>query len=256
MGGALVAGWLTAGYAVEDIVVADPDERQRRRHQTTHGVRTAEHPPGAVAGADVVVIAVKPQQVAEALEAAAPALEAGTLVISIAAGVRLADIEALVPTHPVVRAMPNTPALVGMAATAIAGGERASEEDLRLAEEVLSVVGTVVQLPESDLDAVTGLSGSGPAYLFLVAESMIEAGERNGLAHETAVMLVEQTLRGASELLMRSGDTPAALREAVTSPGGTTEAGLRVLDERGVRDAIVDAISRATERSRELGQRA
>ena len=153
----------------------------------------------------------------------------------------------------VVRAMPNTPALIGAGAAAICAGSAASDEDLAWAEEVLGSVGVVVRVPEKALDAVTGLSGSGPAYVFLVAEALAEAGVLNGLPRATAETLAFQTLLGAARLLAEADDGPAALRAAVTSPGGTTAAGLRALESHGVRAAFLDAVTAATERSRELG---
>ena len=155
---------------------------------------------------------------------------------------------------PLVRAMPNTPALVGAGAAAIAPGPAAGDADLDWAEGILTAVGAVQRVPESLLDAVTGLSGSGPAYVFLVAEALIEAGVLNGLPRATASVLAIQTLVGSARLLAESGDSPEGLRAAVTSPGGTTAAGLRVLENKGVRSAFLEAVTAATERSRELGQ--
>jgi pyrroline-5-carboxylate reductase len=151
--------------------------------------------------------------------------------------------------------MPNTPALVGAGAAAIAAGENAGAADLDWAEEILSAVGTVVRVPESLLDAVTGLSGSGPGFIFLVAEAMIEAGMNEGLDYETSAALTAQTLAGAGRLLLETGERPERLREAVTSPGGTTAAGLKVLDDRGVHFAFFEAIAAATRRASELGRR-
>jgi len=174
-------------------------------------------------------------------------------VISIAAGVTIATVEAAAPGRPVVRAMPNTPALVRRAATAVAGGRHANSSHLEIAERVLGAVGVVVQVPEAHLDAVTGLSGSGPAYVFLLAEALIEAGVLAGLPRPTADTLVRQTLLGSAELLAAGDEPPEALRAAVTSPGGTTAAGLHALEQRGVRAALLDAVRAATERSRQLG---
>jgi pyrroline-5-carboxylate reductase len=187
--------------------------------------------------------------------AAASALAAASVqrVVSIAAGVRLAALEAALGRVPVVRAMPNTPALVGSGVTAIAPGSLAGEEDLAWAEEVLGAVGRVVRVGEPLLDAVTGLSGSGPAYVFLVAEALIDAGVLVGLPRDLSTTLAVQTLLGAARLLAETGDTPEALRAAVTSPGGTTAAGLRALEAAGVRAAFLDAVTAATERSKELG---
>jgi pyrroline-5-carboxylate reductase len=218
-------------------------------------VRVVPAPAWAVAEAEVVVVAVKPADVPGALESAASALAPGTLVVSIAAGVTLATLEALLPGYPVVRAMPNTPALVRRGAAAIAAGTHAGEEHLTRAERILAAVGTVTRVPESLLDAVTGLSGSGPAYLFLLAEALIDAGVGVGLPRPVAQALVTQTLLGSATLLAEGPDGPEALRAAVTSPGGTTAAGLAALEARAVRAAFLEAVTAATERSRQLGQK-
>ena len=177
---------------------------------------------------------------------------AGQLVVSIAAGVRIDDMEAVLPAGvAVVRAMPNTPSLVGAGAAAVAAGSSATESDLEWAESILDAVGTVTRVSEAQLDAVTGLSGSGPAYVFLVAEALIDAGVAEGLARPVATDLAVQTLRGAAELLA-TGESPADLRAAVTSPGGTTAAGLRALEDAAVRAAFASAVAAAAARSREL----
>ncbi len=254
MGEALVGGLLDAGYEADAIAVAEVDgDRRRDLEERFKGVRVVPSPAWAVADAEVVVVAVKPQDVAVALEQAAPSLAPEALVISIAAGVTIATVEAAVPGRPVVRAMPNTPALVRRAATAVAAGRHATSAHLDTAERVLGAVGVVVQVPEAHLDAVTGLSGSGPAYVFLLAEALIEAGVLAGLPRPTADTLVRQTLLGSAELLAAGDESPEALRAAVTSPGGTTAAGLHALEQRGMRAALLDAVRAATERSRELG---
>lgn len=254
MGEALARGLVDAGWDAEAIAIAEVDSD--RRHALEHelpSVRVVPSPAWASADADVVVVAVKPGDVAAALEACATSLPEGALVLSIAAGVQLAAIEAAVGNRPVVRAMPNTGALVGKGAAAIAPGTHAGENDLALAERVLGAVGTVQRVPEAQLDAVTGLSGSGPAYVFLLAEALTEAGVLVGLPRPTADALVRQTLLGAATLLTETGETPEALRAAVTSPGGTTAAGLQALEAHGVRAALLDAVEAATQRSRELG---
>lgn len=249
MGEALVAGLVGSGrYLATDVAVVEKVEARRSE--------LAEAVPGLDVRADGAeltgldtIVAVKPGDVAPSLAGLAPAR-----VLSIAAGVTTAAIEAAVPDGtPVVRAMPNTPALVGAGAAAIAGGAHATDSDLDWADEVLSAVGTVVRVPEGQLDAVTGLSGSGPAYVFLVAEALIDAGVLVGLSRPAAEALATQTLLGAATLLA-SGERSAADRRAdVTSPGGTTAAGLRALEAGGVRAAIADAVVAATARSRELG---
>lgn len=254
MGAALVAGLLDGGADPEDVRVAESDaDRRRTIESELAGVRIVPSAAWAVADAGVVVVAVKPADVGPLLDSCAEALAPEALVLSIAAGVPIAALEAHAPGRPVVRAMPNTPALVRLGASAIAAGARATEAHLALAERLLGAVGTVVRVPESQLDAVTGLSGSGPAYVFLVAEALIEAGVLAGLARPTADALVRQTLLGSATLLARGDDGPEALRAAVTSPGGTTAAGLRVLEERAVRAALLDAVAAATRRSHDLG---
>jgi pyrroline-5-carboxylate reductase len=254
MGAALVGGLLEGGWEADDVSIAEIDgERRIALEQEFPKVRVVPSAAWAVADADVVIVAVKPGDVAATLETARPALDEATLVLSIAAGVTIATIEALVPGRPVVRAMPNTPALVGIGASAIAGGAHAGADHLDLAERLLRVVGIVERVAEPMLDAVTGLSGSGPAYVFLVAEAMIEAGVLVGLPRDTAARLVVQTLLGSATLLAQDPAGPAELRAAVTSPGGTTAAGLRELEVHGLRAAVLDAVSAAARRSRELG---
>jgi pyrroline-5-carboxylate reductase len=254
MGEALAQGLIDAGWDSDSIAIAEIDgERRRVLEERFPGMRVVPSPAWAAADADVVVIAVKPGDVAAALEACAPILPDHALVLSIAAGVTLADVEAGAGDRPVVRAMPNTGALVGKGAAAISAGAHADESHLELAEKVLGAVGTVVRVPEAHLDAVTGLSGSGPAYVFLFAEAMTEAGVLVGLPRAIAASLVCQTLLGAATLLAETGESPEALRAAVTSPGGTTAAGLQALEAHGVRAAILDAVEVATLRSRELG---
>jgi pyrroline-5-carboxylate reductase len=198
------------------------------------------------------VLAVKPGDVAGAARAVADA--GAERILSVAAGVSTRAIEAAAGRElPVIRAMPNTPALVGAGASAISAGTAAGEEDLVWAEGILGAVGDVVRVPETALDAVTGVSGSGPAYVFLVAEALADAGVREGLPRDVAEALAFQTLLGAARLLRETGDPPAQLRAAVTSPGGTTAAGLAELERHGVRAAFLDAVSAATARSRELG---
>jgi pyrroline-5-carboxylate reductase len=250
MAEALLGGLLAAAtYSAEQVAVVEiaPD-RRGELVRLFPGVTVLESP-GA---ADGVVLATKPADAAATLASAA---QAGVRrVLSIAAGIDTGALEgAAGPGVPVVRSMPNTPSLVGAGAAAISGGRHASREDLDWARSILGAVGTVVEVPEASLDAVTGLSGSGPAYVFLFAEAMIDAGVHAGLPRPVADALVRQTLLGAARLLAEGGEGPEALRAAVTSPGGTTAAGLRVLEERAVRSSVLDAVAAATERSRELG---
>src|SRR5207248_1294843 len=252
MGEALVAGLVSAGWATAaDMVVVEPiDARRKELSERYAGLRVLAEPSEAAEGA---VIAVKPNDVEAACRSLATA--GCARVLSIAAGVPLAKLERwLGDGTPVVRAMPNTPALVGAGAAAIAPGTWAGDADLAWAAEVLGAVGVVQRVTEPLLDAVTGLSGSGPAYVFLVAESLIEAGVLVGLPRPTAHALVVQTLLGSARLLAETGKTAEEHRATVTSPGGTTAAALRALENRGVRSAFIEAVWEATERSRQLGR--
>jgi pyrroline-5-carboxylate reductase len=265
MGEALAAGLLTSGSIAPD-ALAIVETVPARRDELETGLATRH--PGVTITADVpatagVILAVKPGDV----EAACGLLgSAGAgRVLSIAAGVPLAAIErwvavAMRPIEParpvaVLRAMPNTPALVGAGASAVSAGAAAGPDDLAWASGILGAVGTVVTVSEPLLDAVTGLSGSGPAYVFLLAEALIDAGVLVGLTRATARDLTVQTLLGAARMLAETGESPEVLRAAVTSPAGTTAAGLRALEAGGVRSAVLDAVTAATERAGQLGGR-
>jgi pyrroline-5-carboxylate reductase len=249
MGEALVTGLRSAGWAAADITIVEVSaERRGALGDSLPGVAVVDE----VVAADGAVVAVKPGDVEAACLAVAGA--GVDRVLSIAAGVPTAALEAALGDGArVVRAMPNTPALVGAGVSAIAAGRAAGDEDLAWAAEILGAVGDVVTVPERLLDAVTGLSGSGPAYVFLVVEALIDAGVLAGLPREVAERLAVGTVAGAGRLLAETGQSPADARAAVTSPGGTTAAGLRVLEAAGVRAAFLEAVAAATERSRELG---
>jgi pyrroline-5-carboxylate reductase len=250
MGEALLAGLVRGGWAdASALAVIEPVAARREELAAGFpGVTVAEAP----VPSEGAVLAVKPGDVAEA--ARAVAVTGVERVLSIAAGVATPAIEAALGGGiAVVRAMPNTPAVVAEGASAVAGGASATDDDVAWARGVLEAVGVVVTVPESHLDAVTGLSGSGPAYLFLVAESLIEAGVLMGLNHEVAEVLAVQTVIGAGRLLQDSEHHAAVLRSQVTSPAGTTAAGLRELERGGVRAAFRAAGAAATERSRALG---
>ncbi len=250
MGEALLAGLVAGSCRSADLAVVELDDSRRRALAARFpGVTVSDGPLEAVGA----VLAVKPAAVAAAARAVG---QAGCRrVLSIAAGVTIATLESALPAGtPVVRAMPNTPALVGAGAAAIAGGTAAAEADVAWAEEVLGAVGVVVRVDETLLDAVTGLSGSGPAYVFMVAEALIEAGVLVGLPRDVSSALAVQTLLGSARLLAEGTDGPEALRAQVTSPGGTTAAGLAVLEDRGVRAAFLAAVTAATERSQALGR--
>lgn len=223
--------------------------------ERVYGINTGTDNAAAAAKADVVVLAVKPQAMGAILGQVAPSIDRSKLVISIAAGVPIAALERkLGPGTRIVRAMPNTPALVGEGATAIAGGEHATETDLAEATRLFQAVGKVVVVEEQLLDAVTGLSGSGPAYVFLVIEALSDAGVKVGLPRYSAQALAAQTVLGAAKLLIETGLHPGLLKDQVTSPGGTAIAGLHTLEAGGLRTTLIDAVEAATRRARELGE--
>lgn len=251
MGEALVSGLVASGWATaEELQVVEVVPRRAAElAETVPGLNISDVP-GKAAGH---VLAVKPHDVRPACASLVAEFSLSP-VLSIAAGITIDALEGALPEGtPVVRAMPNTPSLVGAGAAAIAPGHSAGDEELAWAEQVLGAVGLVVRVDEPLLDAVTGLSGSGPAYIFLVAEAMTEAGVLAGLPRATSAQLVVQTLVGAGKLLAESGSGPALLRAGVTSPGGTTASGLRALEQAGTRAAFLDAVMAAAERSRQLG---
>jgi pyrroline-5-carboxylate reductase len=257
MGEALVAGLIRTGWAAPDaLAVVETDAARRVQLAAQHqGVQVVDSPAAVTGSARSggAVLAVKP---GDAERACASLQAAGsTRVLSIVAGVTLRSLQSwLGGSTAVVRAMPNTPAVVGAGAAAIAGGQTAAVEDLAWAQSVLEAVGTVAVVSEPALDAVTGLSGSGPAYVFLLAEALIDAGVLVGLSRPVAKQLAVQTLLGSARLLAETGDEPALLRAAVTSPGGTTAAGLLALEAGGMRHAVMEAVAAATRRSEELGR--
>jgi pyrroline-5-carboxylate reductase len=259
MGEALVSGLLEAGWAKPSQVAVAEVSPERRAELTAPGGLASrfdglEIVDGELPPADGVVLAVKPGDVEGVCRNLGST--GAKRVLSIAAGVTLSDLQSWCPgSCAVVRAMPNMPAVVSAAATAIVGGSRSDREDVDWAADIMSSVGLVVEVPERLLDAVTGLSGSGPAYIALVAEAMIEAGVLLGLPRSVAGELVVQTLLGTARMLAEPGQTPAALRAAVTSPAGTTASGLRELEAGGVRSAFIEAVTAASHRSRQLGSR-
>ncbi|HEX8616128.1 MAG TPA: pyrroline-5-carboxylate reductase [Thermoanaerobaculia bacterium] len=207
------------------------------------------------ASAEIVVLSMKPQIMARVLDEVADTISPEALVISIAAGVPVATIQGrLASGTRVIRAMPNTPALVDAAATAIAGGEHARDSDLADAKRIFDAIGLTVILEESQMDAVTGLSGSGPAYVFLILEALSDAGVKVGLSRRTAQLLAAQTVLGSAKLLLETNEHPGRLKDMVTSPGGTAITGLHTLENGGVRTTLMNAVEAATRRSRELGE--
>ena len=260
MASALVAGLRASNVDASHIAVAEPDPSRRKELERTHGVRTSADNGDAVSDCDAVVLAVKPAVVVPALEALCASLDPSDLRrplwISIAAGVPLAALESALPDGArVVRVMPNTPAQIGAGAAALCANQRATPDDTALALAMFRAVGVAWEAPaETVLDAVTGLSGSGPAYVFVFLEALADAGVRVGLPREAALELAAQTVYGAAKLVIESGRHPAVLKDQVTSPGGTTSAGLERLEAGGLRAAVYEAVAAASERSRQLGR--
>jgi len=257
MAEALVKGLLRAGVAAPQEILCTDRQAERGPVLTSrYGVRFGQDNVAAARESQIVVLSVKPQAMNKLLAEIAPALDDTKLVISIAAGVPIAAIERKVG-HGVriVRTMPNTPALVGAGATALSPGEHATEADLALARSLFEAVGRAVVVDEELLDAVTGLSGSGPAYIFLIIEALADAGVKVGLARQQAQDLAAQTVLGSAKLLIETGEHPGRLKDQVTSPGGTAIAGLHTLEAGGLRTTLMNAVEAATQRSRELGKR-
>lgn len=254
MGEALVAGLLGSGWRQPgDIVVTARRQERLSELKDLYGVEATLNNAEAVAGAEIIVLAVKPQDIEGLLTDISEHVGAEQVVLSFVAAIPTAFIESRIEAPaPVVRAMPNTPSIVHEGMAGIAPGAHAAEEHLTLAKEVLEHVGRVVTVPESSLDAVTAISGSGPAYFALLAEAMIEAGILLGMSREISTELVVQTMLGSAKLLRDEKMHPVELREMVTSPGGTTIRAIRVLEQSGVRAAFLNAIQAAMERSQEL----
>ncbi|MHC4179076.1 MAG: pyrroline-5-carboxylate reductase [Planctomycetota bacterium] len=255
MATALGQGFVKAGFvAAENLLAADPDPDAMKRFAQATGGRTTKGNPKVAQGSDVVFLAVKPQKMAEVLADLRGKITARQLVVSIAAGVRLAELaEGLGGNVRLVRVMPNTPCLVGQGACGYCLGEKATAEDARLVEELLGAVGTAYQLDEKLLDAVTGLSGSGPAFVYVIIEALSDGGVRMGLPRNVATALAAQTVRGAAEMVAATGEHTGVLKDRVASPGGTTIAGLQALESGGLRAALMAAVEAATRRSIELG---
>jgi pyrroline-5-carboxylate reductase len=257
MAEALIRGLIKAGVAPDHIGASGPRSERMDDMRTRYGIRATTKNVEVVRQADIVVLSVKPQILDRVLREIANELRAGSVVVSIAAGVPTATIEHLLRAETrVVRAMPNTPALVGAGATAVAAGEHATEADLDTARFLFDAVGITVVLDEAQLDAVTGLSGSGPAYIFLMLDALSDGGVKMGLSRRNAQRLAAQTVMGSAKLLLETDEHPGRLKDMVTSPGGTAIAGLATLEAGGLRTTLINAVEAATLRSRELGRAA
>lgn len=257
MAEALIRGLLHAGVAENGRVIgSDPREERCLEMTQRYGVRVIRDNIEVARQADILVLSVKPQVMAKVLDEIGPHIHQRALVVSIAAGIPLATIEAKLPQARVIRTMPNTPALVAAGATAIAAGGHATPEDIEAARRIFDSVGTTTVLEEPQMDAVTGLSGSGPAYIFLIIEALSDAGVKVGLSRYNAQALAAQTVLGSAKLLIETNEHPGRLKDMVTSPGGTAIAGLHTLEAGGLRTTLMNAVEAATRRSRELGEMA
>jgi pyrroline-5-carboxylate reductase len=257
MGEALIAGLLKAKFTPpEQIMAFDADGARLRFIQKKYGVKKATDNHHLASQCDPLLLCVKPQSMKEVIEEMADSLDSSKLFISIAAGVPLYAIETYARKQlRLIRVMPNINVLVQEGASAIAPGNLATDDDVKLAKAVFDCVGRSILIHEPLMDAVTGLSGSGPAYVFLIIEALTDAGVHLGMTRAQAFALVTQTVMGSVKLLSHTGDHPALLREKVTSPGGTTAAGLYKLEEGGLRKILIDAVIAATQRSKELGDK-
>jgi pyrroline-5-carboxylate reductase len=257
MATALAKGWSAAGLLDRTRSLAsDPYPPAREKFAQATGVRAVAGNGDVVAGCDVVVVAVKPQTLPALLAEVAPRVGPRHLVISIAAGATLRQLaDGLGPATRLVRVMPNTPCLVGASATGFAPGPSATPEDAELVGRLFGAVGKAFPVPESLLDAVTGLSGSGPAFVCVMIEALADGGVRVGLPRDVALTLAAQTVLGSAKMVLETGQHPGLLKDAVASPGGTTIAGLHALERGGVRAALMDAVEAATRRAEELGKR-
>jgi len=256
MAEAMIGGLVRGKHvAAGKIAASDPRKERLEELRQQFGIDVTTNNREIVQRSGLVVLSVKPQIMDKILREVGEHMKPGTLVVSIAAGVDTATIEeAVADGVRVVRAMPNTPALVGAGATAIAAGKHASETDLATAKALFDAVGITVELDESHLDAVTGLSGSGPAYIFLILEALADAGVKVGLSRRNAQRLAAQTVMGSAKMLLETDEHPGKLKDMVTSPGGTAIAGLHTLEEGGLRTTLINAVETATKRSRELGR--
>lgn len=256
MGEIFALGLLRAGWDASEIVLATRRPERAKELEYRTGIQTVLSLVEALPGRDIAMIGVKPKDIRSVLDTIAPVVTVDQTVVSIVAGVPLATIEEALPGIPAIRAMPNTPSAVDLGMTAFTPGSTAGDIDIERASVLLGAVGETLQLSEDLLDAVTAVSGTGPAYVFILAESMIEAAIREGLPHHAAEKLVHQTLWGAGALLAASEKSAFRLRGEVTSPGGTTASAMHVLEEGGFRALMQDAVQSAARQSRFLGEQA
>jgi pyrroline-5-carboxylate reductase len=254
MGGILLQAFLRSGlFTAEQIAATVAHDVRAEALSKQFGLAVTTDNVRAVQGADIVLLAVKPTQVVQLVREISPSLKSGALLLSIAASVKTGAIEDAAGGSPaVIRAMPNTPAMLGAGITALCRGRFAADEQLALAQKIFATVGRVIVVDERHMDAVTGLSGSGPAFLYIILESLAEAGVNVGLPREIATQLAAQTAYGAAKMVLETGSHPALLKDEVTTPAGCTVDGILELEEGGLRVTLIKAVKRATERAREL----
>lgn len=254
MGETLLSGLIRSGRSVDELLITERRAEHAQQLTAKYGVRVVGNEEGAAA-ADVLVLVVKPQDMDGLLGEIRDQMAPGTLVVSLAAGITTEFLESRLPEgSSVVRVMPNTPALVGASASAFALGKSAAPEDAQFVQQLFSSVGVAYQVKESLLDAVTGLSGSGPAYMFVIIEALSDGGVAAGLPREIATKLAAQTMLGSAKMVLETGQHPGALKDMVASPGGTTIEGLHELEKGQVRAALMNAVRAAAEKSKKLGQ--
>ena len=260
IGGGALAEALVKGLAGKlvkdpgDICVSDHKEERCEELREKYHVKAMVGAGSFAPAVDVLVLAIKPKDARKAMEETAPAVRKDTLIVSVVAGMKIQVIEEYFPENPVIRVMPNVPQSVGEGMAAYVLGARVHDHDAQKVRDIWSSVGRAVEVPESLMDAVTGLSGSGPAFAFLMIDALADGGVAAGLPRKTAILLAAQTLLGSAKMVLETGLHPDVLRDQVTSPAGTTIAGVRVLEEKGFRSALIEAVMAATETSRTLGK--
>ncbi len=254
---ALISGIITAGLVLpSQIVVSDISKERLRYMKEKYAIDTVLRIEEVVKEVNLLFLTVKPQVVPSVLATISPLASTATLVVSVAAGITIQLLQNKLPGVPIVRVMPNTPVAVGEGMSVLALGEYAGKENAELVLAIFSAVGKAIIMEESCMDAVTGLSGSGPGYAFVLIDALADAGVRVGLSRQDSIVMVAQTLLGAAKMVLETGEHPAKLRDMVASPGGTTIAGIHVLEQRGVRAALIDAVQAGTQRSQAMGKKA
>lgn len=252
MAGAILAGLKNAGKDLSQVHLYDPSQTRMEELKKSFGLIPVTSSAEGAADADIVILAVKPQVLLEVLEEIQPSLRAETVVASIAAGITLSSLEKALPNQKVVRVMPNTPLMIGEGMSGICGGRLAELADVEAVTEIFSASGKTLIVPEKQMDALSGISGCGPAFTYLFIEALMDAGVLNGLSRKDALLLAAQTVQGSARMILETGEEPAALKGQVTSPGGTTIAGVCEMEKAGVRGTMMEAVTATVKRSKEL----